>query len=100
MDFSVLGNSSKLGDDSMDPSIEMENVDEAELRKELESFIENVDEKSLSRLEEIIDKELTDENKLNEIGDELELIGLEKKDVEDLKYIADKMTAFLLEVKG
>jgi len=76
----------------------IQDLEDEELSKEVENLIANLDEDQLAKLEDILSKDLDAESELSMIQDELEEMGMDPEDINDLLDLAAMMTKFLSKV--
>jgi len=76
----------------------IQDLEDEELSKEVESLIANLDEDQLEKLEEILSKDLDAESELSMIQDELAEMGMDIEDINDLLDLAAMMTKFLSKI--
>ena len=75
----------------------MQKLENAQMLKELEVLIKNLDDEQLDNLEEILkdDEEDTEDTEFGRVKQELLDMGMEEQDIEDLKVLAELMVGFL-----
>lgn len=76
----------------------MEDLQDAEVIREVEQLIEGLDDVTLAKLEKILSDDLTAESELKMIQDELTEMGMDTEDIQDLLDLAALMTEFLNKV--
>eukprot|EP00092_Neocalanus_flemingeri_P081146 GFUD01101289.1.p1 GENE.GFUD01101289.1~~GFUD01101289.1.p1 ORF type:complete len:148 (-),score=51.15 GFUD01101289.1:321-764(-) len=79
-------------------SAELKEVEDAQLLKELEMLVSNLDEEQLVKLEAILGKDLDEMTEFDMIVAELKEMGMEDEDIADLKQLAHLMNEFLSQV--
>ena len=75
----------------------VQKLENAQMLKELEVLIKNLDDDQLDNLEEILkdDEEDTEDTEFGRVKQELLDMGMEEQDIEDLKVLAELMVGFL-----
>jgi len=76
----------------------MDEYMDADLQKEIEKMIDTLDADELDALEEILSKPLDEETELKMIQAELEELGMDPQDIEDMFDLADMMKEFLKKI--
>ena len=78
----------------------VQKLENAQMLKELEVLIKNLDDDQLDNLEMILkdDEEDTDDTEFGRVKQELLDMGVEEQDIEDLKALAALMTEFLVKI--
>jgi len=76
----------------------MDEFMDADLQKEIEKMIDTLDADELDALEEILSKPLDEETELKMIQAELEELGMDPQDIEDMFDLADMMKEFLKKI--
>jgi len=76
----------------------MTSAEEKEFIKELDFMIENMDDKELQELVDVIGQDLDDSSEFDQISEVLVEMGLEEGDIDDLKLLAEMMHDFLVQV--
>merc|ERR1711915_626182 len=76
----------------------VQELEDEELTKEIETLVRNLDDYQLEQLEAILAKDLDAASELDMLMAELEELGMEKEDVEDLLGLAEMMAKFLRKV--
>merc|ERR1711970_519531 len=76
----------------------MGEMEDAQLLKELEMLIKNLDDDQLEKLEKIMGKDLEEMTEFDMIMNELKEMGMEDSDIANLKQLANLMLEFLAEV--
>jgi len=76
----------------------VQELEDEELTKEIETLVRNLDDDQLEQLEAILAKDLDAASELDMLMAELEELGMEKEDVEDLLGLAEMMAKFLRKV--
>ena len=78
----------------------IEEIEQAQMLKELEVLIKNLDDEQLDKLEQILTTDEDEESEFELIVKELREMGLDNQDIEDLKTLATLMYEFLVQVPG
>merc|ERR1712126_231821 len=78
----------------------IEEIEQAQMLKELEVLIQNLDDEQLDNLEKILTTDDEEESEFELIVKELKEMGLDHQDIEDLKVLATLMNEFLVKVPG
>ena len=78
----------------------IEEIEQAQMLKELEVLIQNLDDEQLDNLEKILTTDDEEESEFELIVKELKEMGLDHQDIEDLKVLATLMNEFLVQVPG
>ena len=75
----------------------VQKLENAQMLKELEVLIKNLDDEQLDNLEEILkdEEEDTEDTEFGRVKQELLDMGMEEQDIEDLKVLAELMVGFL-----
>ena len=77
----------------------IQELEDAQMLKELEVLIKNLDDEQLDKLETILSQQDTDHStEFNMIMTELKTMGVDDQDIEDLKQLATLMNEFLIKV--
>ena len=75
-------------------------LEDAQMLKELEVLIQNLDDEQLENLEEILTDDIDHATEFEKIVKELRTMGLDEEDIEDLRQLATLMNQFLIQVPG
>merc|ERR1712033_48476 len=75
-----------------------QDIQDAEVIKDVEHLIEGLDDVTLAKLEKILSDDLTTDDELQLIQDELTEMGMDVEDIQDLLDLATLMTEFLSKV--
>merc|ERR1712183_104796 len=76
----------------------MNEMMEADIQKEIEEMIDTLSAEELDQLEEILSKPLDEKAELQMIQAELEQLGMDPQDVQDMFDLAEMMKKFLLKI--
>jgi len=76
----------------------VQELEEAQLLKELEILVKNLDDEQLEKLEKIMGKDIDETTEFDMIVNELKDMGMEDSDITDLKQLAQLMHEFLSQV--
>jgi len=76
----------------------VQELEEAQLLKELEILVKNLDDDQLEKLEKIMGKDIDEMTEFDMIMNELKEMGMEDSDIADLKQLAQLMHEFLNQV--
>merc|ERR1740131_787403 len=74
----------------------MNEMMEADIQKEIEEMIDTLSAEELDQLEEILSKPLDEKAELQMIQAELEQLGMDPQDVQDMFDLAEMMKRFLM----
>merc|ERR1712121_388156 len=75
-----------------------QDIQGAEVIKDVEHLVEGLDDVTLAKLEKILSDDLTTDDELQLIQDELTEMGMDVEDIQDLLDLATLMTEFLSKV--
>jgi len=78
----------------------VQELEDAELARQIEDIVEGLDEEQLQKLEDILAKDLDASSELDMLMAELKELGMEAGDIEDLTDLAQMMEKFLSRVPG
>lgn len=76
----------------------IQQLEDEDLAKELQEVISNLDDEQLEKLEAILSKDLDSASEFDMLLSELEELGMEKDDIEDLLNLSKMMEKFLKRV--
>merc|ERR1719436_1426130 len=76
----------------------LEELQEAQILKEWEIIVKNLDNEQLDNIEDILAKNLERNREFEMIMMELKAMGMEEQDISDLKQLAEVMHEFLIQV--
>jgi len=76
----------------------VQELEDAQLLKELEILVKNLDDEQLEKLEKIMGKDIDETTEFDMIVNELKDMGMEDSDIADLKQLAQLMHEFLSQV--
>ena len=76
----------------------LEELQDAQILKEWEIIVRNLNDDQLDNIEDILAKDLERSQEFEMIMSELEAMGMDKQDISDLKQLAELMHEFLLNV--
>eukprot|EP00091_Calanus_sinicus_P025717 TRINITY_DN996_c0_g1_i9.p1 TRINITY_DN996_c0_g1~~TRINITY_DN996_c0_g1_i9.p1 ORF type:complete len:211 (-),score=82.66 TRINITY_DN996_c0_g1_i9:214-846(-) len=76
----------------------LQELEEAELLKELETLVQNLDDEQLELLESIMGKDIDEATEFDMIVAELKAMGMDEEDINDLKQLSELMYEFLIQV--
>lgn len=76
----------------------LQELEEAELLKELETLVKNLDDEQLELLESIMGKDIDEATEFDMIVAELKAMGMDEEDINDLKQLSELMYEFLIQV--
>jgi len=76
----------------------LQELEEAELLKELETLVKNLDDEQLELLESIMGKDIDEATEFDMIVAELKAMGMDEEDINDLKQLSELMYDFLIQV--
>ena len=76
----------------------LEELQDAQILKEWEIIVRNLNDDQLDNIEDILAKDLERSKEFEMIMSELEAMGMDKQDISDLKQLAELMHEFLLNV--
>jgi len=97
---SVLGTPASLFPDREVPAKikdkVMKDLEDAQMLKELEFLVKNLDDEQLKSLEAIMGKDLDETTEFDMIMQELKEMGMSEDDIEDLQTISEMMYEFLV----
>ena len=74
----------------------MKDLEDAQMLKELEFLVKNLDDEQLKSLEAIMGKDLDETTEFDMIMQELKEMGMSEDDIEDLQTISELMYDFLV----
>merc|ERR1712002_1265532 len=70
-------------------------IEEAKLRKELEILVKSLDDDQLELLEAIMGQDIDEAAEFDLITEELESMGMDESDIDDLQQLSELMHLFL-----
>lgn len=73
-------------------------LEDAKLAKEIEKLVANLNDDQLDQLEAILAKDLDTQSEFSMLLEELQEMGMQEDDIEDLNELANMMNKFLLHV--
>ena len=76
----------------------LEELQDAQILKEWEIIVKNLNEDQLDNIEDILAKDLERGKEFEMIMDELKAMGMDQQDISDLKQLAELMHEFLINV--
>merc|ERR1719348_1510279 len=76
----------------------LEELQEAQILKEWEIIVKNLNEDQLDNIEDILAKDLERSKEFEMIMDELKAMGMDQQDISDLKQLAELIHEFLINV--
>jgi len=76
----------------------LQELEEAELLKELETLVQNLDDEQLELLESIMGKDIDEATEFDMIVAELKAMGMDEEDINDLNQLSELMYEFLIQV--
>merc|ERR1711913_94691 len=76
----------------------LEELQEAQILKEWEIIVKNLDDEQLDNIEDILAKNLERNREFEMIMMELKAMGMDEQDISDLKQLAEVMHEFLVQV--
>ena len=76
----------------------LEELQEAQILKEWEIIVKNLDDEQLDNIEEILAKNLERSREFEMIMTELKAMGMDEQDISDLKQLAEYMHEFLIQI--
>ena len=76
----------------------LEELQEAQILKEWEIIVKNLDDEQLDNIEDILAKNLERNREFEMIMTELKAMGMDEQDISDLKQLAEYMHEFLVQI--
>ena len=76
----------------------LEELQEAQILKEWEIIVKNLDDEQLDNIEDILAKNLERKREFEMIMMELKAMGMDEQDISDMKQLAEVMHEFLIQV--
>merc|ERR1712034_253768 len=76
----------------------LKEIEEAKLRKELETLVKSLDDDQLDLLNAILGKDIDEAAEFDMISAELKAMGMDEEDIEDLQQLSELMHLFLKQI--
>merc|ERR1719470_690365 len=93
MGMNIQGSKEPEGD-----KVFLKEIEEAKLRKELETLVKSLDDDQLDLLEAIMGKDIDEAAEFDMISAELKAMGMDEEDIEDLQQLSELMHLFLKQI--